>query len=64
MYLAFVVPSNFQFLDVTMLKLTESFAADILIIFVGFITLSFSFNKIRHDTLNITYRDIVLRVCQ
>ncbi|CAH3139737.1 unnamed protein product [Pocillopora meandrina] len=47
------VPCDFQFLDMTMSKQTESFAADILEIFVGFIVFSFSFNKVRHDILNI-----------
>ena len=53
MYLVIVVPSDFQFLDVTMSKQTESIAADILVIFVKFVVLSFSFNKVRHDILHI-----------
>ena len=57
-------PNDFQFLDVTMLKQTESFAADILVIFVRFVVPSFAFNKVRHDILNIKYRDIVLCVNQ
>ena len=51
MYLLIVVPSDFHFLDVTMSQQTESFAADIFVIFVRFIVLSFSFNKVRHDNL-------------
>ena len=47
-----------------MSKQTESFPADILEIFVGFIVFSFSFNKVRHDILNIKWRDIILRVNQ
>ena len=62
MYLVIVVPSDFQFLDVTMSKQTESFAADILVIFVRFIVLSFSFNEVRRDVLIIKCRDIVLCV--
>ena len=58
MYLLIVVPSDFQFLEVTMSKQTESFATDILVIFVRFIVLSLSFNKVRHD------RDIILRLNQ
>jgi len=64
MYLLIIVPSDFQFLDVTMSKQTESFAADILVIFIGFIVLSFSVNKVRHDILNIKCWGIVLRVNQ
>ena len=64
MYLLIVVPSDVQFLEVTISKQTDSFAADILVIFVRFIGLSFSFNKVRHDILHIKCRDIILRLNQ
>ena len=64
MYLLIVFPSDFQLLDVTMSKQTKSFAADILVIFVRFIVLGFSFNKVRHNILHIKCRDLVLRVNQ
>ena len=64
MYLLIVVPSDFQFLEVTMSKKTERFAADILVFFVRFIVLSFSLNNVRHDILHIKCRDIILRLNQ
>ena len=64
MYLLIVVPSDFELLDVTMSKQTESFTADILVTFVRFIFLGFSFNKVRHDIWHIKCGDIILRVNQ
>ena len=57
-----IVTSEFQFLDVSMSKQTESFGADVLVVFVGLVVFGFSFNEVGNDVLHIKSRDIVLRV--
>ena len=57
-----IVTSKFQFLDVSMSKQTESFGADILVVFVGLVVFGFAFNEVPNNVLHIKSRDIVLRV--
>ena len=57
-----IVTSKFQFLDVSTLKQTESFGADVLVVFVGLVVFGFSLNEEGNDVLHIKPRDIVLRV--
>lgn len=52
-----IVAIKFQFLDVSMLKQAKSFGADVLVVFVVLVVLSFSFNEVGNNVFFVSTRE-------